>query len=60
MNLSTYLSIYLSIYPANISASNQGCSNAVDQRSNNVDGALKMKKNQTLDFQYCTKLIQPQ
>ena len=49
-----------SLFPANISMSDQCCFNVVDQRWNNVDSTLKMKQNPTLEFQRCTTLIQRQ
>ena len=43
--------------PANISTPDQRCFNVVDQCLNSVDPTLKMKQNQTSDFQRYRTLI---
>ena len=51
---------FVSKFAANLSPSDQRCFNVVDQRWNNVDPTLKMKRNPTSDFQRCTTLMQRQ
>ena len=53
-----FRTLQTSMFPANISPSDQRCFNVVDQRLNNVDPTMKMKQNSTSDFQRCTTLIQ--